>query len=155
MGDINWRQYHHRYIILWNNRHNFVVQGESFRKSGHLRDNSPYMQWYINHIICYISPVAQSSDDEMRIFYFWYFINFNFYYYWISNKSINCCSCISMTCLNNITIHLHISSFVRIDHFLASFTHKIRLQVMEIGIKECNLHHLLIRSPLRTVFFPP
>ena len=66
-GEINWRQYHHRFIMLWNNRHNSIVQGEPFTKSGHLRDNSPYMQWYINHTIRYITANAQSSDDEVRI----------------------------------------------------------------------------------------
>jgi len=65
---------------------------------------------------------------------------------------INYCFCISMTCLNNIMIHLHITSNVQIGPFLYSRTHKIRLLVMEIGTKECNLHHRLIRFPLRMVF---
>jgi len=69
MGEINWRQYHHRFILLWNNRHNSIVQGELFTKSGHLRDNPPYMQWYINHTIRYITPIVQSSDDEVRIIF--------------------------------------------------------------------------------------
>jgi len=77
-GEINWRQYHHRFIMLWNNRHNFVVQGGPFSKSGHLHDNFPFMQWYINHTICYISPIAQSSDDEVRIIYFMHIFKFNF-----------------------------------------------------------------------------
>jgi len=28
------------------------------------------MQWYINHTIRYISAIAQSSEDEVRIIYF-------------------------------------------------------------------------------------
>jgi len=64
--------------MLWNNRHNFIVQGEPFTKSGHLRDNSPYMQRYINHTICYISAIAQSSDDEVKIIYFMHILKLNF-----------------------------------------------------------------------------
>jgi len=57
--------HHHQWIAIWKNRHNRVIQGTSFTGNGHLRDETPYMQWYINHTICYISPFTYSSDNEV------------------------------------------------------------------------------------------
>jgi len=55
-----WPQYHVTRIQIWNERYNCVIQGIQFPKNGHLRDNTPYMQWYIRHSIRYIMPPQPS-----------------------------------------------------------------------------------------------
>ncbi|XP_027905255.1 protein MAIN-LIKE 1-like isoform X2 [Vigna unguiculata] len=59
-----WPQYHQKWIAMWNDRHNRLIQGIPFGGNGHLRDNTTYMEWYINRTIRYISPPQQSSDDD-------------------------------------------------------------------------------------------
>jgi len=64
-NDRDWVAHHHQWITIWNDRENRIVQGTPFSGNGHLRDETPYMQWYINHTIRYISPSTESSDDEV------------------------------------------------------------------------------------------
>ncbi|XP_068504171.1 protein MAIN-LIKE 1-like [Phaseolus vulgaris] len=63
--DRYWPQYHVAWIAMWNDRHNCLIQGNQFNGNGHLHDKSTYMQWYINHTICYISPIESSSEDDV------------------------------------------------------------------------------------------
>jgi len=49
-------QYHTIWITVWNDSHNRVIEGIQFTRNGCLCDNTPYMQWYIEHIISYITP---------------------------------------------------------------------------------------------------
>jgi len=63
-NDRDWVAHHHQWIAIWNDRQNQIIQGTPFNENGHLRDETPYMQWYINHTIRYISP-SESSDDEV------------------------------------------------------------------------------------------
>ena len=64
-NDRDWVGHHHQWIAIWNDRENRIVQGTPFSGNGHLRDETPYMQWYINHTIRYISPSTESFDDEV------------------------------------------------------------------------------------------
>lgn len=59
-----WPQYHERWIVLWKDRHNRLIQGVQFNGNGHLRDTTTYMQWYINHTIRHISLPQQTSDED-------------------------------------------------------------------------------------------
>jgi len=65
-NEIDWVAHHHRWIAIWNDRQNRVIQGTQFSENSHLRDETPYMQWYINHTIRYISPNTKSSNDEVN-----------------------------------------------------------------------------------------
>jgi len=64
-NDKYWVAHHHQWIAIWNDKQNRVIQGTPFIKNDHLRDETPYMQWYINHTIHYISLNTESSDDEL------------------------------------------------------------------------------------------
>ena len=64
-NDKDWVAQHHQWIAIWNDRQNWIIQGTPFSENGHLNDQTPYMQWYINHTICYISPSTKSSGDEV------------------------------------------------------------------------------------------
>jgi len=61
----NWPQYHAAWIAMWNDRYNRLIEGINFTSNGHLRDTTTYMEWYINHVIRYISPLQSSSDDDV------------------------------------------------------------------------------------------
>jgi len=63
--DRYWLQYHATWIQMWDEHHNHVIQGIPFNGNGHLRDNTPYMQWYIGHTIQYITPPQPSSAGDV------------------------------------------------------------------------------------------
>ena len=63
-NDRDWVAHHHQWIAIWNDRQNRIIQDTPFSGNGHLRDETLYMQWYINHTIRYISP-SESFDDEV------------------------------------------------------------------------------------------
>ena len=63
-NDKDWVAHHHQWIAIWNDRQNRIIQDTPFSGNGHLRDETLYMQWYINHTIRYISP-SESFDDEV------------------------------------------------------------------------------------------
>jgi len=46
---------------MWNDRYNRLIEGDQFHGNDHLRDTMPYMQWYIQHIIRYITPQPLSK----------------------------------------------------------------------------------------------
>ena len=60
-----WPEYHQRWIVMWTDRHNHLIQGIQFNGNGHLHDSTTYMQWYINHTIRYISAQESSSDEDV------------------------------------------------------------------------------------------
>ncbi|BAT89103.1 hypothetical protein LR48_Vigan09g058400 [Vigna angularis] len=63
-ADWNWQEHHQQWVALWNDRHNRVFNGIPFQKTGHLRDESEYMQWYITYTIRYIALIEDSTDEE-------------------------------------------------------------------------------------------
>jgi len=64
--DRYWPQYHVAWISMWNDRHNRIIHENQFNGNSYLHDKSTYMQWYINHIIRYISLIQSSSDDDVH-----------------------------------------------------------------------------------------
>jgi len=42
---------------MWNDRYYRLIEDINFTGNGHLHDTTTYMQWYINHVICYILPL--------------------------------------------------------------------------------------------------
>jgi len=58
--------FNHHWIAIWNDQQHWVIQGTPFSENCHLRDETPYKQWYINHIIRYISLNTESFYDEVN-----------------------------------------------------------------------------------------
>lgn len=63
----DWSQYHQRWIAMWNDHHNCIVQGQQYDEHGHLHENSKYTQWYILRTIRYISPHESPPIEEVSI----------------------------------------------------------------------------------------
>ena len=66
--DVYWPTRHQKWIAMWNNRQNQVLQGEQY--SSVLSENSAYMDWYIPRTRRYISREGTISSGAVNsIFY--------------------------------------------------------------------------------------
>ena len=50
---------------MWTDKHNRLIEDIQFNGNGHLHDSTTYMQWYIYHIVCYISTQESLSGDDV------------------------------------------------------------------------------------------